>query len=389
MPSASSCRSRARASCRRPSVATSPSASRTSVCRARTCRRASPLRSRPSGWTCPRTPRPTRCRVGSSSDWRSRVRWRCEPTLLLLDEPTAMLDPVSAASVRASVTEVADAQQLTTVVVEHKLGPWLDFADRLVVLDDTGAVTADGDPREVLATHGDSLAAQGIWVPASRPRTPRGIPAGTFAPSPIGANVVALAAEDVTVTRSVRRLDGSTRTTTAVQRPVGGTRGPGRSTPWSARAAPASRRMLLAMAGLLDHSGSVAVHPDLVPGSARGRRAASATPPSWGTTDLARVLAWVPAVGQLDPRGAHRPRRGDDDRARPRAGRGPRRWPGPAPCSTSWDWPTSNRSTPATCPVANSAGWPWCPPSSTNPRCCSPTRRRSARTGSPGRRSSG
>ena len=162
------------------------------------------------------------------------------PSLLLLDEPTAMLDPASAAAVRASVAEVADAHRLTTVVVEHKLGPWLDFADRLVVLDDTGAVAADGDPREVLATHGEALAAQGIWVPGFPPPQPRGIPVGTFEPNPIGANVLALSAQDVTVQRSVRRLDGSTRTTTAVRRPGARRRAPGRSTPSSGRAAPAS-----------------------------------------------------------------------------------------------------------------------------------------------------
>jgi energy-coupling factor transporter ATP-binding protein EcfA2 len=83
-----------------------------------------------------------------------------EPTLLLLDEPTAMLDTGNAASVRASVTETVAARRLTTVVVEHRLGPWLDFADRLVVLDATGRVVADGAPVAVLSQHGDSLVSQ-------------------------------------------------------------------------------------------------------------------------------------------------------------------------------------------------------------------------------------
>jgi energy-coupling factor transport system ATP-binding protein len=223
------------------------------------------------------------------------------PSLLLLDEPTAMLDPASAAAVRASVTEVADAQRLTTVVVEHRLGPWLGFADRLVVLDGNGAVVADGDPHEVLAVHGESLAAQGIWVPGIPAPAPRALPAGTFDTSPIGANVVALSAEDVTVRRTVRRLDGSTRTTTAVRdqelaaragqiHALVGESGSGKST------------MVLALAGLLEHSGTVAVHPDLVPGRAASgdaARAGSASggsrdPAGWSTTDLARVLAWVP-----------------------------------------------------------------------------------------------
>ena len=209
-----------------------------------------------------------------------------EPTLLLLDEPTAMLDATNAASVRASVAEVAASRRLTTVVVEHRLGPWLGFADRLVVLDSTGAVLADGDPGAVLASHGESLAAQGIWVPGCPPPEPRGIPHGTFAPSRMGANLVALEAVDVTVERSVRRLDGSTRTTTAVsgqslQARAGqshalvGPSGSGKST------------LLLAMAGLVDHHGEVRAHPDLAPDTSRH-------PEDWTTLELARVVSWVP-----------------------------------------------------------------------------------------------
>lgn len=216
------------------------------------------------------------------------------PSLLLLDEPTAMLDPVNAAMVRASVAEVADARRLTTVVVEHRLGPWLDFADRLIVLDDKGAVAADGHPHEVLTSHGEALAEQGIWVPGWPAPQPRGIPAGTFTPNPIGANVVALSVRDVTVRRTVRRLDGSTRSTIAVRdqalearagqvHALVGPSGAGKST------------LMLAMAGLLDHEGTVEAHPELTPGvPGGGGQAGSRDPADWRSPDLARALAWVP-----------------------------------------------------------------------------------------------
>jgi energy-coupling factor transport system ATP-binding protein len=216
-----------------------------------------------------------------------------EPSLLLLDEPTAMLDPVNAASVRDSVEQVVTGRQLTTVVVEHKLGPWVSFADRILVLDGDGRVVVDGDPATVLAQHGESLAAQGIWVPGVPAPQPRGIPAGVFTPSDIGANVVALAAHDVTVGRTVRRLNGSTRRSLAVAdqsfearagqtHALVGPSGAGKST------------LMLALAGLLDHdSGTVAAHADLVPGH-RAPAADGRDPRTWSTTEVAGLVAWVP-----------------------------------------------------------------------------------------------
>ncbi|SDP50078.1 energy-coupling factor transport system ATP-binding protein [Pedococcus dokdonensis] len=210
-----------------------------------------------------------------------------EPTLLLLDEPTAMLDPESAASVRASVEVAVRARRLTTVVVEHRLGPWLDFADRLVVLDTVGRVTADGPPQRVLDERGDELVAQGIWVPGRPDPTPRRVPVGTFGAAVLGANIVADQGRSVTVTRTVRRLDGSSRTTVAVQdqdldaragqlQALVGPSGSGKST------------LLLALGGLLAvDGGQVRAHPDLAVDDVRDPR-------RWSTTDLAERLAWVP-----------------------------------------------------------------------------------------------
>ena len=62
-----------------------------------------------------------------------------EPTVLLLDEPTAMLAAADAAVVRASVDAAVREQGLTLVVVEHVLGPWIDLVDRLIVLPRCGS----------------------------------------------------------------------------------------------------------------------------------------------------------------------------------------------------------------------------------------------------------
>lgn len=91
------------------------------------------------------------------------------PGLLLLDEPTANLDPAGAALVRETIAALRD---VTVVLVEHRVAEALPLVNRVVVLDPGGGVLADGPPAQVFAAHGAALAAQGVWVP-DHPVTPR------------------------------------------------------------------------------------------------------------------------------------------------------------------------------------------------------------------------
>ena len=99
------------------------------------------------------------------------------PDVLLLDEPTANLDPAGATLVRTALS----ALDLTMVLVEHRVTEALPLIDRVVVLQPGGGVTHDGPPDEIFARYGDHLAADGVWVPGRalpvrRASTPPGHP---------------------------------------------------------------------------------------------------------------------------------------------------------------------------------------------------------------------
>ncbi|MCR2824136.1 ABC transporter ATP-binding protein [Microbacterium sp. zg.Y909] len=103
------------------------------------------------------------------------------PGVLLLDEPTANLDPAGVAEVRDAVGRVLDATGATLIVIEHRVDVWLPLVDRVVVLAPGGGVLADGSPRAVLGSgehiprEADlprQLGAAGVWVPGIAPRVP-------------------------------------------------------------------------------------------------------------------------------------------------------------------------------------------------------------------------
>ena len=71
------------------------------------------------------------------------------PSLLLLDEPTSQLDPISARSFFDSVTRLNRDFGITVLIAEHRLEELLPLSDRVIVMD-RGRITADCKPRELL-----------------------------------------------------------------------------------------------------------------------------------------------------------------------------------------------------------------------------------------------
>ncbi len=66
------------------------------------------------------------------------------PSLLLLDEPTANLDPAGAALVRSALRRALSTRDTTLVMVEHRVADALPLVDRVVVLEPGGGIASDG-----------------------------------------------------------------------------------------------------------------------------------------------------------------------------------------------------------------------------------------------------
>lgn len=118
------------------------------------------------------------------------------PGAILLDEPTANLDPAGVCEVRDAVKSALDASGATLVVIEHRIDVWLPLVDRVIVLGSSGETTvvlADGTPDAVLGARGAELAAAGVWVPGHPP---------VFPPPPTAApGEVLLSGEQLVVSR--------------------------------------------------------------------------------------------------------------------------------------------------------------------------------------------
>jgi energy-coupling factor transport system ATP-binding protein len=93
------------------------------------------------------------------------------PAALLLDEPTAQLDPAGVREVAAAVAALVADRGLTLVVVEHRVDVWAPLVDRVIVLDG-GRIVANGPVAEVLLEQGVRLARRGVWVPGRGPEHP-------------------------------------------------------------------------------------------------------------------------------------------------------------------------------------------------------------------------
>ena len=229
-----------------------------------------------------------------------------QPGLLLLDEPTANLDPVGVEQIVGAVRKVLERQGSTMILVEHRAGPWMDMIDRVIVLGlgeveggtgGSGAsayrrtvIMADGSPEEVFTDPGLDLASLGIWVPEAFRSAGDSIPELGYDRVRSGQSgsgqddhPVLLAARDLAVGRQGRAvaehidLEFRAGQVTALV----GANGAGKST------------LAMTLAGLLEPvAGSVLAQDRLLRGS-QGGTPTEPDPIRWTSSQLAARIAYV------------------------------------------------------------------------------------------------
>ncbi|MCW4045112.1 MAG: ATP-binding cassette domain-containing protein [Candidatus Bathyarchaeota archaeon] len=84
-----------------------------------------------------------------------------QPEIVVLDEPTSFLDPLSAEKIFEVIYEFNKKLGITVVLVEHRLDLTAKYADHIIVMDE-GKVCFDGEPRGVLSREEPRLIGIGI-----------------------------------------------------------------------------------------------------------------------------------------------------------------------------------------------------------------------------------
>lgn len=83
------------------------------------------------------------------------------PEIIVLDEPTSFLDPLSAQRIFEVIHQLNKKLEITVILVEHRLDLTAKYADHMIIMNE-GKVASDGDPREILRSEETRLIGVGI-----------------------------------------------------------------------------------------------------------------------------------------------------------------------------------------------------------------------------------
>lgn len=84
-----------------------------------------------------------------------------QPEVIVLDEPTSFLDPLTAKNIFEVIRELNKKLGITVVLVEHRLDLTARYADHIIIMEE-GKVILDGEPHEILASEEARLIGVGI-----------------------------------------------------------------------------------------------------------------------------------------------------------------------------------------------------------------------------------
>ena len=84
-----------------------------------------------------------------------------QPEVMVLDEPTSFLDPLSARRIFEVIHQLNRTLGITVILVEHRLDLTAKYTNHIIVMNE-GRVVLDGDPREVLQSEETRLIGVGI-----------------------------------------------------------------------------------------------------------------------------------------------------------------------------------------------------------------------------------
>ncbi|KQP57546.1 ABC transporter ATP-binding protein [Agreia sp. Leaf283] len=171
-----------------------------------------------------------------SGGGRQRLAIACalamKAAVLVLDEPTANLDPAGIDEVYAVLRSLVDSGDHAIVLVEHNLDAAIELVDRVIVLDRNGRLAIQGPAREVLVDRVDELMRLGVWLPVALlaalrlreagirldplPLTPRELTAALDAQDALPAPVIAGAVPEAGATGAVHEA-GAARAPAAAE----------------------------------------------------------------------------------------------------------------------------------------------------------------------------
>ena len=89
-----------------------------------------------------------------------------EPKVLILDEPTAGLDPAAHREILSMIRRIHEEMGIILIFVSHNMGDIADMSDRIIVMSE-GRIALEGTPAEVFS-HGSELAEMGLGLPPAR-----------------------------------------------------------------------------------------------------------------------------------------------------------------------------------------------------------------------------